>query len=88
MTENTVFRTTAWFVAGAAAGAAASLLYAPQSGVKTRKMIQAKGKDGYKYVTKTSKKLSEQGQDLYHRGVDWAEGTKKSVTSQVKAIAA
>ena len=84
MTKNTAFKTMTWFLAGAAA----SLLYAAQSGEKTRKMIKAMSKDGYEYVTKTTKKLTELGQDLYHRGVGWAEDTKKSVSSRVNAIAA
>ena len=88
MAKNKVFTTMAWLLAGVAAGAAVSLLYAPQSGAKTRKMIRAKGKDGYKHVSKTTKKLTEQGQDMYHRGMEWAGDTKKSVTSRVKAIAA
>ncbi len=88
MAKNKVFTTMAWLLAGVAAGAAVSLLYAPQSGAKTRKMIRAKGKDGYKHVSETTKKLTEQGQDMYHRGMEWAGDTKKSVTSRVKAIAA
>lgn len=88
MAKNKVFMTMAWFTAGAAAGAVASLLYAPQSGAKTRKMIRAKGKDGYKYVSKTSKKLTEQSEDIYHRGMEWAEDAKKSVSNRVKSIAA
>ena len=88
MAKNKVFTTMAWLLAGVAAGAAVSLLYAPQSGAKTRQMIRAKGKDGYEHVSKTTKKLAEQGQDMYHRGIEWAEDTKKSVTSRVKAIAA
>ncbi len=88
MAKNKVFTTMAWLLAGVAAGAAVSLLHAPQSGAKTRKMIRAKGKDGYKYVSKTTKKLTEQSEDMYHRGMEWAEDAKKSVSGRVKSIAA
>ena len=88
MAKNRFFKTTAWFMVGAAAGAVASLLYAPQSGTKTRKMIRTEGEKGYKYVATTTKELSQKGQDMYHRGVEWAEDAKKSVTDRVRAIAA
>ena len=88
MAKNRFFKTMAWFLAGATAGAVASLLYAPQPGAKTRKMIRTEGEKGYKYVAKTTKQLSHKGQDIYHRGVEWAEDTKKSVTGRVRSIAA
>ena len=81
MAKNRFFKTMAWFLAGATAGAVASLLYAPQSGAKTRKMIRIEGEKGYKYVATTTKELSQKGQDMYHRGVEWAEDTKKSVAA-------
>jgi gas vesicle protein len=45
MKENRIFSSTATvFVMGAAIGAGIALLYAPQSGKETRKMLAKKGK--------------------------------------------
>ena len=88
MADSKVHKTMSWFVAGAFVGAVVAILYAPQTGVKTRKMIRAKSEDSYKFVSDKTKDLTEKGQDMYHRGVEWADDAKKSVTARVKELAA
>ena len=58
----------AWFLAGAATGAAVALLYAPKSGKDTRKMIHRSTRDGREAVESTGKELMERGKELYERG--------------------
>jgi gas vesicle protein len=58
----------AWFLAGAAAGAAIALLYAPKTGKDTRKLIHKTTRDGRKAVENTGEELMERGKELYERG--------------------
>ncbi len=57
-----------WFVAGAAIGAAVALLYAPQSGTETRRLIAEKSKEGADAVASTSRDMYERGRELYEKG--------------------
>jgi gas vesicle protein len=57
-----------WFVAGAAVGAAVALLYAPQTGTETRKLIKDKSKEGADAVAETSRDMYERGRELYEKG--------------------
>jgi gas vesicle protein len=58
----------AWFVAGAALGAAVALLYAPKSGKDTRKLLNRTTRDSREAVEASGKELMEKGRDLYDRG--------------------
>lgn len=57
-----------WFVAGAAIGAAVALLYAPQAGTETRRLIKEKSKEGADAVAETSRDMYERGRELYEKG--------------------
>lgn len=57
-----------WFVAGAAIGAAVALLYAPQAGTETRRIIKKKSREGAEAVAETSREMYERGRELYERG--------------------
>jgi gas vesicle protein len=57
-----------WFVAGAALGAAVALLYAPQTGDRTRRMISRKAKEGREVLSESGRDLLEKGRDLYEKG--------------------
>ncbi|HEV2232862.1 MAG TPA: YtxH domain-containing protein [Terriglobia bacterium] len=69
------------FLAGAGAGAAIALLYAPQSGEKTQKMIAKKVQQGMNQVTATGKKIQEQAKDL----AEIVEQEKKRVVHAFEA---
>lgn len=58
--------TVVWFLTGAAIGAAVALLYAPQSGEKTRKLIARRANEG-------GKELLDRGRDIYDRGREFAD---------------
>jgi gas vesicle protein len=57
-----------WFLTGAALGAAVALLYAPQSGDKTRRLIGKKARAGGDVITDGGRDLMEKGRDLYEQG--------------------
>ena len=55
-----------WFLAGAAVGAALGILFAPQSGEQTRRLLSAKANEG-------RDRVAEQGRELYEKGREFAE---------------
>ena len=57
-----------WFVAGAEIGAAVALLYAPQKGTETRRLIRKKSKQGADAVAETSRDMYDRGRELYEKG--------------------
>ena len=57
-----------WFFAGAAIGAAVALLYAPQTGTETRRIIKEKSREGADAVAETSREMYDRGRELYERG--------------------
>ena len=62
-----------WFVAGAAIGATIALLYAPQSGRETRRIIKKKSREGREVLTETSRDLMDKGRELYEKGLRVAD---------------
>lgn len=74
-----------WFVAGASIGAGVALLYAPQSGKATRKLIRKTANDTKDSLVETSGRIKDSvteagesiratGRDLYRKGADVASG--------------
>jgi gas vesicle protein len=57
-----------WFAVGAAIGAAVALLYAPQSGDRTRRLISRKAKEGRDVLSDSGRELLDRGRDLYEKG--------------------
>jgi gas vesicle protein len=57
-----------WFVVGAALGAAVALLYAPQSGDRTRRMLSRKAKESRDVLSDSGRELLDKGRDLYEKG--------------------
>jgi len=68
MTSNDYGSKLAFFFAGAALGAAVSLLYAPQSGRNTRKYIRKKSDEGREAITDAGKQILERGREYYDKG--------------------
>jgi gas vesicle protein len=62
-----------WFLTGAAIGAAIALLYAPQSGRDTRKLIRQKAEEGTDALAGTGKEIADRGRDYYEKGRKIAE---------------
>jgi len=57
-----------WFLIGAAAGASVALLYAPQSGDRTRRMLGRKLADGREALEEQRSDLLEKSQELFEKG--------------------
>jgi gas vesicle protein len=58
----------AWFLTGAAIGAAVAILYAPKSGKDTRKYITHRAQQGKQAVADTSKDLMDASKEMFDRG--------------------
>ena len=57
-----------WFLTGAFIGAAAALLYAPQSGRETRRYLSDKTQKGREAVETASQDIADAGKDMFERG--------------------
>jgi gas vesicle protein len=57
-----------WFVAGAAIGATITLLYAPQSGKDTRRLLTKKAKRGSDALADVGRDALDKGRDLFEKG--------------------
>lgn len=57
-----------WLLIGAALGASVALLYAPQSGERTRRVIGKKVREGREVLIDSGRELYEKGCDLYEKG--------------------
>jgi gas vesicle protein len=60
----------AYFVAGLGIGAAIALLFAPQTGEKTRKQIADKAQEGKDFVASKGREIRKQAEDLIGQGKD------------------
>ena len=60
--------TLVWFLVGAAVGASVALLYAPQSGDRTRRLIGRKLADGRDALADQGSELLEKSRDLFEKG--------------------
>ena len=57
-----------WFLTGAALGASVALLYAPQSGEKTRRLITRKAREGGEVISDSGRDLMDKGRELFEQG--------------------
>ena len=57
-----------WFLVGAAVGASVALLYAPQSGDRTRRMIGRKLADGREALSDQGSELLDKSRELFEKG--------------------
>jgi gas vesicle protein len=58
----------AWFLTGAFIGAAAAVLYAPQSGKDTRKYLTDKTQQGREAVETAGQDIAGASKDMFERG--------------------
>jgi len=75
-----------WFLAGAAIGATVALLYAPQSGRETRRIIKRKTKEGREALAETSRDLMDKGRDLYEKGLRVADEAAEMIERGRKLV--
>lgn len=64
------WRFWAAFGVGVAAGAALALIYAPQSGARTRRQLRRNWEDTSEYLRDTANTVGEQAGKYYKRGKD------------------
>ncbi|MEZ5353770.1 MAG: YtxH domain-containing protein [Bryobacteraceae bacterium] len=57
-----------WFLAGAAIGATVALLFAPQTGEETRRLIKDQANKGKDRIGETGRDLADRSRDLYDKG--------------------
>lgn len=68
-----------WFLAGASIGATIALLYAPQSGRDTRRILKKKTREGREALADSSRDLMEKGRDLYEKGLRVADDAAEMI---------
>lgn len=88
MSMQSVAKGFCWFLTGVTMGAAGALVLAPRKGSVTRRMIRKKSKEGRKYLAKTSKQLTADGEKIYEKGKEWVDDAAQTVAKRVKTIAA
>jgi|SRR3954466_9300064 gas vesicle protein len=73
----------AFLFIGLGIGALSALLFAPQSGEKTRKLIRRK----YENALDTVEDWSDQAGDVWEKSVDYAKDTRDRVSEKVAPMA-
>lgn len=77
------------FGVGVAAGAALALIYAPQTGVRTRRQIRRSWEDANEYIRDTASNVSEQAGKYMKRSkeaVDTAVDSAQGVVTAAKRV--
>ena len=73
------------FTVGVAAGAGVALLYAPQTGERTRRQLRRSIEDAGDYLKDTADDVQDRAQDDVKRGRDVVEDLVDSAKKAVKA---
>lgn len=73
------------FAVGVAAGAAVALIYAPQSGAKTRKQLRRGIEDAGDYLKDAADSLSDRAEKYVKRGKDIVDDVVDTASSAVSA---
>jgi gas vesicle protein len=76
----------AFFLLGAAIGAAAALLVAPASGARTRRRLVRKGEEVADYLIDAGKELIEKCEDLYERSGELVEDATLELSGKYRAL--
>ena len=66
--DNNFGENVVWFFVGAAMGAAVALLYAPQSGDRTRRLLVRKLSDSRDALADSGTDLADKGRELFEKG--------------------
>jgi gas vesicle protein len=73
------------FTVGVAAGAAVALIYAPQTGEKTRRQLRRKFEDASDYLKDASETIGDHAEKYVKRGKGIVEDVVDSASSAVSA---
>ena len=82
---NNAIKFWAVFTVGVAAGAAVALIYAPQSGEKTRRQLRRGLEDASDYIKDTAETLGDHAEKYIRRGKDVVEDIADSASNAVNA---
>jgi gas vesicle protein len=74
-----------YFVLGLGLGVAVGVLFAPQSGEETRRLLKDKADEGADYVRRRSNELRDSATDTLERGKQTLQRKKESLTAAVDA---
>jgi gas vesicle protein len=74
-----------YFLAGVGMGALVALLFAPESGEKTRKLIARKAEEGKDYVASKGREFIEQAEELAQKGREVVAKQKERLTETLAA---
>ncbi len=75
-----------WFIAGAAVGASIALLYAPQSGAATRKLLKKKTREGREALSEHAGEWMDKGRELYEKGLRVADEAAEMIERGRKLV--
>jgi len=76
----------AFFLLGAAIGAAASLLLAPASGARTRRRLVRKGEEVADYLIDAGRELVEKCEELYERSEELVQDATRELSGKYRAL--
>jgi len=72
-----------WFLSGAAMGATLALLYAPQSGEETRRILGERIREGRDAAAETARNLAERGRQAIEYGRTTVAEMRDSIEDQL-----
>ena len=76
----------AFFLLGAAIGAATALLIAPASGARARRKLRRQGEEVADYLIDASKELTEKCKDLYEHSGELVEDARHELSGKYRAL--
>jgi gas vesicle protein len=76
----------AFFLLGAAIGAATALLMAPASGARTRRRLRHRGEEVADYLIDAGKELVDKCEDLYERSGEVVEDATHELSGKYNAL--
>ncbi|MGA3075497.1 MAG: YtxH domain-containing protein [Bryobacteraceae bacterium] len=86
MSDTSAGDRAGFFVLGAAIGAAAALLLAPESGVKTRRRLVRKGEEVSDYLIDAGKELVGKCEDLYERSGELGGDAARELAAKYRTL--
>jgi gas vesicle protein len=74
-----------YFILGAAMGAVTALLFAPQSGEETRRMIASRAREGADYLSTKTRDVTEKTSGIIDRGKEVLQQQRDQLTAAFEA---
>ena len=86
MKRDELLTNLAFLIVGVGLGAAIALLYAPQSGTKTRRQIRRVAEDAQSYLEELGEELIERGRELVERARQATGESVRQVSQKVREV--